>query len=232
MHSIQPPKYPATNSDTAATTVVEKKPSGVQVNYSLKEMEEAVESGKRNRDARKISERKMSPDKGASVEEKQRADKVAGVFWRAKVGKLNPLKPRKESSHPARRADTATLRALRKIKGDQYLAHKLAKGEQTTIWVGDDIASHQGVLDHRSAPAGEFDRAFGAIVQQPSGNSSPIRQPFFAEDFYHLSSELDKNQVKQLFHNLSDNQQEQFRDYCLKHVDLDENEVLMGLLFP
>ena len=157
---------------------------------------------------------------------------MAQVFKCSRVSKLNPLNPCKES-HPARRGgDNPAIKDMRQIKADEFLARKMEGCEQTTSWYGNDIAPHQSVFDCRGALAGEFDRTCGAIVQQPSGNSSPVRQRFFAAEFYALLSELDTNEAEQLFHNLPDDQQDQFRDYCLTHINLSENEVLMGLLFP
>ena len=232
MHPIKPPNYPARSSDTAAT-VAKEKPPGAQVNYSTREMKEAVLFGEKRRKARIISQRATFLNNTLALsEEEKSADKVAGVFRRSRKGKLNPLNPCKES-HPARRGgDNPAINDIRKIKADEFLARQIAEREQTTIWVNDDKAFRQGVSDHRGAQAGEFDRTCGAIVQQPSGNSSPIRQHFFAADFYSLLSELDTNEAEQLFHALPNDHQDQFRDYCLRHVNLTENEVLMGLLFP
>lgn len=233
MHPIQPPNYPARSSDKAATAVKEK-PPGAQVNYSDREMNEAVLSGKNRRKARIISQRGTflnNPLAPGKAEISADADKVAEVFRRSRKGKLNPLNPC-QVSHPARRGgDNPAIKDIRRIKADEFLAHQIAEREQTTIWVNDDKASRQGVSDHRGATARGFDRTCGAIVQQPSGNSSPVRQQFFAAEFYSLFSELDTNEAEQLFHNLSGDQQDQFRNYCLQNIDLGKNEKLMELLF-
>lgn len=230
MHPIQPPNYPARSSDTTATAAKEKPPGA---SYSPSEMSAAVLLGKNRRRARKISQLPtILNNRPALSEEKKSADKVAGVFRCSRKSKLNPLNSCKES-HPARRGgDNPAINEIRKTKADEFLARQIAEREQTTIWVNDDKASRQGVSDHRGAPAGEFDRTCGAIVQQPSGNSSPIRQHFFAADFYSILSEMDTNEAEQLFHEQPVDHQRQFRDYCLMHVKLIENKVLMRLLFP
>lgn len=236
MHPIQPPKYPAKGPDTAPTAVVEKKPSKAQVRYSVREMKEAVSSGEKKREARRIFKRPPFL-KDPSGELRRNADGVAEVFRHSRVSKVRKLDPSNPPSHPATRAgNVPTIQEMRQIKRDEFLARNLAgmvEGcEQTTSRYGNDIASHQSVSNRCGPPAGGFDRTCGAIVQQPSGNSSPVRQQFFAADFYTLLSELGSDQGEQLFHNLTDKQQEKFRDYCLKHVNLSEDADLMGLLFP
>lgn len=227
MDPIQPRNYPAMGSDSAETAVVEEKPSAARVNYSVRQMKDAITSGQQRRKARKISQLTTFPNERlARDEDKKRADEVAQVFRHSKVGRLKPSNP-----HPARRSENRALEVIRQIKADEFLARKMVERKQTTRWVGDDIASHQGVLDHRGAPAVEFDRTSGATVQQPSGNSSRNKQKFYAAEFYSLLTELGTDKAEKLFHNLLDDQQEEFRDYCLKHVNLNENEALMELLF-
>ncbi len=203
-------------------------------NYSSREMREAVASGGKRRTARRLAERATGLNAPDQAKRKQSAQNEAQVFRHSRMCKLHPSSQHKVISHPARRSgDDPALSAIRQIKADEFLARKMAaEAEQTMGWAGSDIAAHQGVMDHRGASSGEFDRTCGASVQQPSGNSSTIRQHFFSEDFYTLFSQLGTNEAEQLFHNLTDDQKDQFRDYCLTHVNLGENEVLIGLLFP
>ena len=232
MPPIQPPKYPANGSAGTKPAFVKEKP--VKPRYSEKQMREAVLSGQKRREAKRISNL-APPLRDRRAELQQSADDVAGVFKRSRVGKLTASNPHKVS-HPATRGgDVPPIQKMRQIKGDEFLANQLARmregSEKTTSRYGNDIASHQSVSNRCGPPAGGFGRTCGAIVQQPSGNSSPVRQQFFAAEFYSLFSELDTNEAEQLFHNLSGDQQDQFRNYCLQNIDLGKNEKLMELLF-
>ena len=234
MPPIQPPKYPANGSAGTKPAFVKEKP--VKPRYSEKQMREAVLSGQKRREAKRISNL-APPLRDRRAELQQSADDVAGVFKRSRVSKLTPSNPHKVS-HPATRGgDVPPIQKMRQIKADAFLASQLARkregSEKTTSRYGNgnDIASHQSVSNRCDPPAGGFGRTCGAIVQQSSGNSSSVRQQFFAADFYSLFSELDTNVAENLYHDLSDDQQDQFRDYCLQNVDLGKNEKLMELLF-
>lgn len=229
MNPVQSSNPTAPHSAVAARDDLSRRPK----DYSSREMGEAVAFGVERRIAHRLAKRATGLNAPDQAKRKQSAQNEAQVFRHSRMGKSHPSNQREGVSHPARRSgDNPALRAIRQIKADEFLARKMAEGEQSTGWVGDDIASHQGVLDHRGASSGEFDRTCGASVQQSKGNSSPIRQHFFAAEFYTILSELGTNEAEQLFHGLPDDQQDQFRDYCLTHVNLSENEVLMGLLFP
>ena len=221
--NVQPPNPGATNS-----TVEKDLPQRMQVNYSSKQMKEAIEFGKEKRKARQLSEKNTSMNIRLDNEEEGRRAKKQSLLFRdvrVKQSTQLPLADRQRLSNPATRcAADPQIQKIRQMHADRFTAYQIAEADKKTD-------SHQGVVDRRDAFVGGFDRTCGASVKQPSGNSKPIEQDFCPATFLDFVSSMDTDNAKELFNDLPVQQQNQFCDYYLNQCN-NQSSSLLEVLFP